>query len=117
MKRIVITAAALLALTIAIPTAASASVKGCSVPPSWAQGIAVPRNHPELIGRVSVRNMTCSTGLRAIGRSRLLYSSGNISTPGFYCYTLKVYQSGGVVLGANVRCVSGARALRFSWVT
>jgi hypothetical protein len=116
MKRIVITAAAL-ALAIAIPTAASASVKGCSVPPFWAQGIAVPRNHPELIVGVSVRNMTCSAGLRAIGRSRLLFSSGNIATPGFYCYTLKVYQSGGDVHGAEVRCVSGARALRFSWVT
>lgn len=68
------------------------------------------------IGNLSVRNMSCSAAHRAISRGRLL-RSGNIRTRGFYCYPLKRYRQGGTVLGADIRCVSGTRAFRFSWAT
>jgi hypothetical protein len=80
---------------------------------------AGPRNDIGVqIGDVSVRAMTCSAGLRAISNSKLL-RSGDIATPGFYCYTLKRFIPAGYdqPLGANVRCVSGARAFRFGWAT
>ena len=101
-----------LALVLA-PPIASARVRGCRYPfESFG-----PRNDPQMnIGDFSVRNMSCSAAHRAISRSRLL-RSGNIRTRGFHCYLLKSYRQGGTVIGADVRCVAGARAFRFSWAT
>jgi hypothetical protein len=109
----------LIGLTIAaglgLPAAASGNVKGWHY--TYGDGPLNDRSVP--LGAVSVRDMTCSAGLKAISNSRLL-RDGAIATRGFSCYTLKRYFILGTTnlqSGAIVRCVSGRRAFRFSWAT
>jgi hypothetical protein len=98
---------------VAVSSTAAASVRDCTYPPESFG----PRNDRQMnIGNFSVRNMSCGAAHRAISRSRLL-SSGNIRTSGFSCYLLKRYRQGDTVLGADIRCVAGAEAFRFSWAT
>jgi len=108
----------LITLTIAVglasPAVASANVRGCHY--TYGHG---PRNDRFVpLAAVSVRDMSCSAGLRAISNSRLL-NSGAIATRGFHCYTLNrgVLPGTNLLSGATVRCVSGRRAFRFSWAT
>jgi hypothetical protein len=103
-----------IAVGLALPAAAAANVRSCTYP--YGHG---PRNDIGVqIRGVSVRDITCSAGLRAISNSRLL-RGGSIATPGLYCYTLKRFIPAGYdqPLGANIRCVSGSRAFRFGWAT
>lgn len=100
---------------VAIPATASASVHDCNVPSSMAGG---EDGLNELVGNLSVRNMACSEALHAIDIGTLL-RSGNVRTPHFGCYTLKVWTSSGTHTGAEVRCVhqSPYKAFRFLWAT
>src|ERR1700722_15332074 len=92
------------------PAAASANVRGCHY--TYGDG---PRNDRDVpLDGVSVRNMACSAGLRAISNGRLL-GSGAIATSGFRCYTLKRFILPGTaneLSGAVVWCASGPRAFR-----
>ena len=117
-KPIVTAALVLLVAAAAVPALAGASVHGCHVPPAMANGEQAPRNHPELIFKVSVRNMSCQEALHAIDISVLL-SNGDIRTPRFGCHLLNTYRSFGTILGADIRCAhrSPSKAFRFSWGT
>jgi len=105
----------IIAVGFALPAAVSANVRGCHY--TYGDG---PRNDASVpLGTLSVRDMTCSSALRAISNGRLV-GSGAIATLGFRCYTLKRYILSGTTnesSGAIVRCVSGRRAFRFSWAT
>jgi hypothetical protein len=100
---------------VTIPATALASVHDCHVPSSMAGG---EDGLNELVGNLSVRNMSCSEALHAIDIATLL-RSGNVRTPHFGCYTLKVWTLSGTHLGAEVRCVhqSPYKAFRFNWFT
>jgi hypothetical protein len=87
---------------------AGASVRGCCY--------LMATSHETTTGNVTARSMTCSAALGAISISRLL-GNGKISTTGFTCSVLKRYRAGATILGADIRCVSGARAFRFSSAT
>jgi hypothetical protein len=64
-----------------------------------------------------VRNISCnSAGWGAVGHGSLTVS-GNLHTAGWYCYVLKPYHSFGTLLGADVRCVQGGKAFRWTWGT
>jgi len=111
-------AVGLLVSAAAMPSMANASVHGCHVPSRMANGEQAPRNHPELIGNLSVRNMSCQEALHAIDISVLL-PNGDIRTPRFGCHILKTYRSFGTVLGAEIHCThrKPSKAFRFSWGT
>lgn len=114
MKHVRTTLAALasVAVMLAIPAGAQAQVRSCHYPYGYG-----PRNDRSLpIGGVSVRNMSCSAGLHAISIGRLGHRPP-FATPGFGCYALKVYHVGNLTLGADIRCVRGTKAFRFSWAT
>jgi hypothetical protein len=102
----------------AVPSMANANVHGCHVPSAMANGEQAPRNHPELIGKLSVRNMSCQKALHAIDISVLL-PNGDIRTPRFGCHMLKTYRSFGTVLGADIRCAHRrpSNSFRFLWGT
>ena len=109
---------ALLALALAIPNIASASVRDCHYP--YGHG---PRNDRLMNGSaVSARNITCSSALRAISHGYLRENGSPLRTRGFTCYTVSKFEihtprRPPLVTGATIRCVSGRRAFRFSWAT
>jgi hypothetical protein len=117
-KPIMKAAIVLLVGAAAVASMANASVHGCHVPSAMANGEQAPRNHPELIGNLSVRNMSCQEALHAIDIS-LLLPNGNIRTPHFGCHMLKTFRSLGTVLGADIRCAHRrpSKVFRFSWGT
>ena len=91
MTRLVLIIVALAALGVAVPSMASAatSVHDCRT----VRGLMAPRSHPEYVGNVSVRNMSCDTALWAMFRGSL--RNGNFSTRGFYCYRLQTWRARG----------------------
>ena len=95
---------------LVLPAGAQAHVQSCHY--SYGHGPRNDRNVP--IGGVSVRNMTCPAGLHAISVGDL---SRSFRTPGFHCYALKIYRMNGLTMGADIRCVHGSQAFRFSWAT
>jgi hypothetical protein len=115
-KLISLAVAAIALLAITIPVSASASVHDCPGNPQ-STGYA-PRNDRGVPNSVSsVRNISCNrAGWGAVEHGSLT-GSGNLGTAGWYCAVLKRYRSFGTVLGANVRCVQGGKAFRWSWAT
>lgn len=101
--------AALVASATMFAGPAGAAVRDCRAPSH------IGSNYSN-VGNVSARNMACSTVRRAIERGHLT-RGGNPLTHGFGCYRLHTYRAMGTVLGAKIRCVSGARAFRFDWAT
>jgi hypothetical protein len=115
-KLIPLAIAAFSLLAIALPVSASAYVHGC--PGNQQNTGYAPRNDPGVPNYVSsVRNISCfRAGWGAVEHGSLT-SSGNLRTAGWRCYVLKRYHSFGTLLGANVRCVQGSKAFRWSWAT
>lgn len=108
--------AAFALVAIAIPVSASAYVHDCPGNPQNT-GYA-PRNDRGAPNYVSsVRNISCNRAGWGAVEHGFLTGSGNLRTAGWYCYVLKRYRSFGTLLGANVRCVQGGKAFRWSWGT
>lgn len=116
-KLVSLAVAAFSVLAIASPVSASAYVHDC---PGNPQGTGyAPRNDRGVPNYVSsVRNISCyQAGWGAVEHGSLLTGSGNLRTAGWYCYVLKRFRSFGTLLGADVRCVQGGKAFRWTWAT
>jgi hypothetical protein len=57
-------------------------------------------------GDLSVRNMACASGRRALRRARL--RNGGVAVPGWSCRMIGTYSDGGIF-----RCTRGGKAMRF----
>ena len=115
-KLISLTVAAFVLLAIASPLSASAYVHDCSGnPQGTGYGPRNDRGAPNYVS--SVRNISCSRAGWGAVEQGLLTSSGNLRTADWSCYVLKRYQSSGTMLGADVRCVQGGKAFRWTWGT
>jgi hypothetical protein len=121
MRRLILIIAAMVATAAIGAATGSAAVRSCSYPqPSAANGGYGPRNDRFMNGGgVSVRNMSCSSALRAIANGYLSENGTPLRTRGFRCYVVSksVDTVGHFVTGAVIRCLSGRRAFRFSWAT
>ena len=104
------------ALAAALPPTSSAFVRSC---PGNPQGTGYgPRNDrgaPNFVS--SVRNISCrAAGWGAVEHGSLT-SSGNLRTSGWHCVVLKRFRLGSTLQGADVRCVRGGQAFRWTWGT
>jgi hypothetical protein len=103
---------------VALPATSNAFVRSC---PGNPQGTGYgPRNDRDAPNYVSsVRNISCHrAGWGPVEHGRLITSTGNLRTRGWRCIVLKRFRPpGSIVLGANVRCVRGNEAFRWTWGT
>ena len=116
MKRIILILSLLASLAAVLPATSSASVRSCPGNPlGTGYGPRNDRGAPNWVS--SVRNISCrAAGWGAVEHGSLT-SSGNLRTSGWYCVVLKRSHVGSTTLGANVRCVRGSQAFRWSWAT
>jgi hypothetical protein len=116
MKRIVLLVGLLAAIAAALPATSSASVNSC---PGNPQGTGYgPRNDAGAPNWVtSVRNVSCGVAGWGAVEHGFLTSGGSLSTPGWYCVVLKRYHVGSLMMGADIRCVRGSEAFRWTWGT
>jgi hypothetical protein len=118
MKRIVLIVSLIAAAAaVTLPATASAGVFGCPGNPETGYW---PRNDRMAPNQVtSVRNISCNAaGWGAVAHGSIVFSSGNLRTRGWSCVVLKRYLIENRWLdGADVRCVRGAQAFRWTWGT
>jgi hypothetical protein len=114
--RLILLTLVLVAATAVVPATSSASVHSC---PGNPQGVGYgPRNDrgaPNFVS--SVRNISCdAAGWGAVEHGSLT-STGNLRTAGWSCVVLKRFKVGSTTMGADVRCVRGRQAFRWTWGT
>jgi hypothetical protein len=127
MKRIVLIVSLIAAAGVVLPGAASAGVHGC--PPNPQDTGYWPYNDIMAPNQVtSVRNVSCSVAGNAVndgyitGQVNGWYTNGNLGTPGWRCvvtkhYWIRVLHQPRALMGAEVKCVRGHQAFRWTWGT
>lgn len=94
-----------------IGTATAHASTDCAVPAA-----SIGEDHPQQ-GELMVNAQTeCSAARFAISNGRLT-RSGNLVARGWTCRVTHRYHSGGVTLGAKIKCRKGIEGFSFAWAT
>jgi hypothetical protein len=115
MKRTILLVSLLAALAAVLPATSSATVHKCPANP---QGTGYsPRNDRDAPNQVTiVRNISCHAAGWGAVEHGFLTPRGDLRTPGWHCVVLKRGTGTTVTTpGANVRCVRGRKAFRWTW--